>query len=233
MTESITLYHVSYDLSSKLEQRFDPRLPSNPMRGENTSIPRVCLSNTIVGCFNAMKENLKSRIDNHAANMIIWQKRFNLEDPSLVHWRTLYEKGLVPDAALTHEYWYKKPVTMSGAFFEIKQAGCGLIATEELLIEPKYRTMILEYFNEQGVYDSCFKCMDICTIVNRWLPSHQPQKCEELTEGIKELMRIPDPNSNIDEDIAITLFGEAPEKLTVYDYECQAIFKSIPMTRLG
>ena len=89
MTESITLYHVSYDLSSKLEQRFDPRLPSSPMRGENTSIPRVCLSDTIVGCFNAMKENLKSRIDNHAANMIIWQKRFNLEDPSLVHWLSL------------------------------------------------------------------------------------------------------------------------------------------------
>lgn len=140
---------------------------------------------------------------------------------------------MVPDAALTHECWYKKPVTMHGALFEIKRAGRGLVTAEELLIEPKYRTTILEYLNERGMHDNCFKSMDICTIVNRWLPSHQPQKCEELTEGIKRLMHIPDPDSDIDEDIAMALFGETLEKSTIYDYGYQTIFKSIPMTRLG
>lgn len=74
MTGSITLYHVSYDLSSELEKRFDPRLPSGPMRDKDITTPRVCLSDTIVSCFNAMKENLKSRIDCSSANVIIWQK---------------------------------------------------------------------------------------------------------------------------------------------------------------
>lgn len=46
-------------------------------------------------------------------------------------------------------------------------------------------------------------------------------------------MHIPDPDSDIDEDIAMALFGETLEKSTIYDYGYQTIFKSIPMTRLG
>lgn len=51
---SVTLYHVSYDLSEPLHKEFIPRIPNNTVNEEDESIPRICFSDSIQGCIRAI-----------------------------------------------------------------------------------------------------------------------------------------------------------------------------------
>lgn len=51
---SVTLYHVSYDLSEPLHKEFIPRIPNNTVNEEDESILRICFSDSIQGCIRAI-----------------------------------------------------------------------------------------------------------------------------------------------------------------------------------
>ena len=114
--KKIKLYHVSYDTTEPLDKEFIPKIPQNTATGENESIPRVCLSDSIEGCINAIEDNFGNYEDEDRATIIVWESEFSLFDDKLLCWQYLYENDLVPDAALTHEYWYFIKTTLHSYF---------------------------------------------------------------------------------------------------------------------
>lgn len=101
ITNMIELYHISLD--EKDVDTFIPRIPSNGAGSEDKEIPRVCLSDSVAGAISAIPDGM-DMIGEEPINM--YKVRLAINDPMLIGYDTLYNKGLVPDALITHEYWY-------------------------------------------------------------------------------------------------------------------------------
>lgn len=97
----IELYHISLD--DREVTKFIPRIPSNGAGSENKSIPRVCLSDSVAGAISAIPDGM-DMIGEDPINL--YKVRLAINDPMLIGYEDLYNKGLVPDALITHEYWY-------------------------------------------------------------------------------------------------------------------------------
>lgn len=97
-----TLYHVSYN---KID-RFTPRIPQNRCPGENDSIPRICLSDSIEGCINALPCSAEPirRAMNADASIGLFVYTFYPEDEETILCPEQISH-MVPDALDNHEYW--------------------------------------------------------------------------------------------------------------------------------
>lgn len=104
----IRLYHISFEDLGKY-CRFKPRIPRNTAGAEDKKTSRLCLSDSIENCINAIPDG-----PDMIGNEPIYVYYFDLwlKDPYLITWKTLYNSGLVPDAGITHEYWYKSDIVM-------------------------------------------------------------------------------------------------------------------------
>lgn len=189
--ERIKLYHISYNLAEPLDKEFIPQIPDNTINGEDQSYARVCLSDSIEGCINAAEDKLPFYEDEDSAPIIVWEKEFSLSDKNLVKWQYLYENGLVPDAALTHEYWYLDKVRMMGSFCEIENIHDAIAARKEVyIIKPKYRDLVLEVLSINGVNPETAEDLDLCALVNCWLPNFFPDKYYLILDTLKQVIRI-------------------------------------------
>lgn len=112
------LFHVSLEPVS--DGIFVPRVPRNVASMEDTVTPRICFSESIIGCLAAIADfdNKISCTDfdykNSCYNAYIYS--INTEDFSpedFIPWNELYESNKVPDASITHEWWLLKPVKLN------------------------------------------------------------------------------------------------------------------------
>ena len=83
---SVTLYHVSYDLSEPLHKEFIPRIPNNTVNEEDESILRICFSDSIQGCIRAISGYPKT--DSGYVDVIVWRHEFQNND-DLYDWKYL------------------------------------------------------------------------------------------------------------------------------------------------
>lgn len=115
---AIKLYHVSFDLREPLHKKFVPRIPANTINEENEKIPRICFSNSIQGCIRAIAGYPKT--DYSYVDIVVWEHEF-YDNNNLYDWNYLYVNNFVPDAAVTHEYWYtkKSPSMENGIEYQI------------------------------------------------------------------------------------------------------------------
>lgn len=134
---SVTLYHVSYDLSEPLHKEFIPRIPNNTVNEEDESILRICFSDSIQGCIRAISGYPKT--DSGHVDVIVWKHVFQNND-DLYDWKYLYSHNLVPDAAVTHEYWYTKKIVLDGALYRISNIEHRILYS----FQPKYKKNILQ-----------------------------------------------------------------------------------------
>ena len=86
-----------------LHKVFIPRVPENPMNGEDESYQRICFSDSITGCINSIGKILEPCDNTDSVSIIVWEKEVDLFDENLISWKKLYDNSLVPDAAVTHE----------------------------------------------------------------------------------------------------------------------------------
>lgn len=99
------LYHVSFDLSHN--GIFIPRVPTTLMRKEDNSIPRICFSKTIDGCFTAIPSG-RIAYDYPFLLFEINTDDLNKED----YLDTIQLLKYVPDAKYTDEVWITKQLTI-------------------------------------------------------------------------------------------------------------------------
>ncbi len=173
------LFHVSFDLDEPLRKEFIPRIPSNTTNDENETISRICFSDSIQGCIRAI--NGYPKIDSSYVDVIVWEHDFQNTD-SLYDWKYLYGRNLVPDAAVTHEYWYTKRIVLDGTKYRIANIKYRTFYS----FHKKYKRRILRILSDYIDDLSDIKSIDPCTIINEWVPKHLSSYEDEIIERMKK-----------------------------------------------
>lgn len=94
--------HVSIEPIEKT-YTFKPRIPTNGAGAEDKTYPRICLSDSLQGAISAIPDGM----DMIGSDPItVFRIPIAVNDPRLIDFEELYDKGLVPDAMITHECWY-------------------------------------------------------------------------------------------------------------------------------
>lgn len=139
--KKLELFHISrYREGVEAIQEFVPRIPGNRMEGENASIPRICVSDNLNGCFTAtsnpsyemysyQRENshcpyqqmshLDILMETNQAGQMYRVYHFDMDESEVVTPAELHGKGWVPDALETNEHWItanRKPDRISYIF---------------------------------------------------------------------------------------------------------------------
>lgn len=225
---SITLYHVSFDLNEPLHKEFSPRIPSSVMSEEDDGIPRICFSDSIQGCIRAICGYPK--IDSEYVDIIVWKHEFKSNE-YLFDWNYLYLKNLVPDAAVTHEYWYTKEIILHGDIYRISNIKYRTF----YIFQNKYKGSILNILSQYIEFDSDFENSDPCWIINEWVPNHLPLNKDSIIKRVEEeLSHIEDEKEDNENSTLIyrKIFEKEPPVKKVIDYQYIDMIVSCQMHKI-
>lgn len=117
------LYHVSFDRV----KRFAPRVPQNISPGEDTTTPRICLSDSVIRCINARARQAWPIYNAMQAGVPIgfYVYEFQTDEfppNALLYPEDIRKRGVI-DATFWHEYWLLKPPrAVSETFFVVREA---------------------------------------------------------------------------------------------------------------
>lgn len=101
------LFHITNDLTH--DGIFNPRIPLERMDTEDDSIPRICVCDSIEGCFSAMPYG-GGRLDCYINSGLVF-KVFEFEAQPEYTSEDLYYSELVLDAEMTGEHWITTKIT--------------------------------------------------------------------------------------------------------------------------
>lgn len=107
---------------------FEPRIPYSiifndniPEFNEDHVTKRICFSDSIEGCFTACNLSYIEKIfetnyvnDDGLYFLLFKVKKDDLDKDYLFDYNYLDDNKLVPDAYISHEYWYTKSIDMDG-----------------------------------------------------------------------------------------------------------------------
>jgi hypothetical protein len=230
--KKIKLFHVSFDITEPLCKLFIPRVPKNPMNGEDEIYKRICFSDSVTGCINSIGKVLEPYDNTDSVTIIVWEKEVDLLDKNLISWRRLYEDNLVPDAAITHEYWYLEKTCIDGAYYQVMNVKETMENKIQIdIIKPCYKEKILKILLKYGVDVRNIDNVDACTLVNEWIPSNIKEFRECIMNEIKKEMSIV-CEREVDEELYEKIFGYKPEIETMIDSVPIQIFQKIEIERL-
>lgn len=101
------LYHVDLLRSEEEIKEFTPKIPENRLNGENGTIKRICVANTIGGCLGSAPWGGR-RFEELAGKQVFRVYKFNtkdIEEGNLITDKELYQTGFVKDAEIYGEHW--------------------------------------------------------------------------------------------------------------------------------
>ncbi|EOU1990305.1 hypothetical protein C4D27_16315 [Clostridium perfringens] len=120
------LFHLSGDISDLSEISFKPRVPLFRAKGENDTIPRVCFSDSILGCLRAIPEcdecglgykmTKKLNFNTPVLYDVYMLDTSCLGDKEILNPNQLKRLEYVPDANNNNEYWILSEITCSKIF---------------------------------------------------------------------------------------------------------------------
>lgn len=102
-------YHVSTLLTKN--GVFKPRIPADRLENENSSIPRVCVAESIEGCLSAFPDGGKELLetvyeqDMKVKVFRIDAEKIGIRDEDIINSASLYTSNLVADAENNKENW--------------------------------------------------------------------------------------------------------------------------------
>lgn len=116
-----TYYHICRDVRKQPTEKFEPRVPESVLEEEDSSTPRICLSETIEGCLSAapwggvfLEESISDFLDEFGQDdYLISFRVYEFEDvpeSKITTSKDLVKKGLVMDAEITKEVWVRDHV---------------------------------------------------------------------------------------------------------------------------
>ena len=183
MRRKIRLYRIEIGKNYDKTKVFRPVIPEKTMYGENTEIKRVCLCDSIIGCINAMPINLEDYEEDGQCYITVWTKEFDLSDTKLFDYEKLYEKSYVPDALLTHEYWYLEDIEMEGKIYSIE----GISKenkVKQYVVSNMYRDRVIKVLQRKGLYDLEAEKIDACSLLNEYIPKIAGDKIQVVMDEI-------------------------------------------------
>lgn len=178
----IKLYHVTVDYTHEPDYKiFQSRIPkSAPEREEICSTDftqkpyqRICFSDSIEGCINAIKDGVYYIRDD---NII---KVYEIEvpvDEKLKFPNDLHENYNVKDADFTNEYWYMGNLFLKGRLYEVTDWLEDFSYTVGDYERDIFICNILERNNVDAKYISIVKEYDFCNVLNYYLTDYFTDK---------------------------------------------------------
>lgn len=132
-------YHVT-KVDKEKQDILIPRIPDVSMADEDISIKRISLGRSIENCLVGMGQPNNYCVGNYIR---VYVANISIFDKSLIGWRELYKNNLVPDAPITHEYWYKEKLYVSEyheyVITEITRRKCYIVNAD---LKPKLLKII-------------------------------------------------------------------------------------------
>lgn len=139
------LYNVTFNINDK-RNMLVPTIPDSAGTGENKTIKRICLTDSIEHCMKAIA--VGNRDIAIGAKFIVREVDIPKNAKALVNPKQLHNNQFVPDALENNEYWYLHTV-------KCKVHLCEII-----------------YFDFE--HDLAFSCMqpnDVRLIINKYVPA--------------------------------------------------------------
>lgn len=177
MLSVMTLWRVAPYRDTAPMVKHYPRIPKHPIPGEDVTTPRICFCDSIEHCIDAITESDRHEILS-SGRFIAYRLEVDTEDkmlrrPDDIHY-------LVPDALLTQEYWYLKPVTLVSIPMKIIEF-CDYIDYD---VDESYKESTLDYLKQEGVYLPEMDDMSIAEIfvnIPTWMAAEIVER-DELME---------------------------------------------------
>lgn len=94
------LYHVATNVFTTGQCTIYPRIPKSAAPDEDKKLPRICLSDSIEHCLEALLT--KGETIDKNATICVYKAKISERDPYLL--KPLAVSKYVPDALATHEY---------------------------------------------------------------------------------------------------------------------------------
>lgn len=172
------LYHVTLDYNHEPDYKiFQPRIPKSAPKMEGicstdfTQKPyqRVCFSDSIEGCINAMKDGIYYIRD----DTII--KVYEIEipvDEKLKFPNDLHENYNVKDADFTQEHWYMGNLFLKGRLYEVTDWREDFYYTVNDYERDIFIRNILEHNNVDDKYINIVKEYDFFNLLNYYLTDY-------------------------------------------------------------
>lgn len=197
------LYHVTL-FNKPTQEILIPRIPGDTSIGEEVKTNRICLAPSIIQCLRALE--IYKYFQEDTLDVKVYKIVVDENAEQLISWEQLYLNGLVDDAALTHEYWYKSKL-IPVEYNEYRISEC--VKKRYIIISSKEKMRIKEIIETMGVCFNRLEKYNAFQIMNEWLPrqseTFQEQvkkklthKVEEYTEGSAEIYK--------------KIFGNIPER---------------------
>lgn len=111
------LYNITFDIEDN-STVLKPYVPVTAKPPEDTVTKRVCLSDSVEGCFQAV--SYVDRDVSKGTRFVLRTVDVSIFDRNLIHYNLLSFTGKVPDAMHNHEFWYVKPIECTSTLCEIE-----------------------------------------------------------------------------------------------------------------
>lgn len=99
----LKLYHISFDIDERIKV-FTPRIPDTAGVGEDKTIKRICLADSVEHCLQAISPAQRDV----EVGSLFYLYEFSIPRNNLICLEELYAKNLVPDATENNEFWCTK-----------------------------------------------------------------------------------------------------------------------------
>ena len=168
--KDMKFYNVTFNLADNRDI-LTPCIPDSAGTDEDKTIPRVCLTDSIEHCIQAIATG--NREVYKGAQFIVREADIK-SDEKLVHPRFLKELNYVPDALENNEYWYLNPIKVKRYICKIEsfdyefELAWSCISRKQCLDAiGKYMSIkrFVKYKTSKGIYNAFCR---YCTEHKKW-----------------------------------------------------------------
>ena len=178
------LYNITYNLED-ICTTLTPKIPYSAGDGEDKSIPRVCLADSLEHCLQALGSAHRNLTK--GTHILIREVEVAENDKCLVNPLVLKQDNKVADALENNEYWYLKPIKCNVRKAEIVNAETEFTLAWTCIPISKCKEIISKYsnFNVKGYKES----YNLYEAFMDW--ANENKKWNEMDFVWEELLEIP------------------------------------------
>lgn len=172
------LYNVTFDLNNT-NNILNPSIPESAGTGENKEIKRICLTDSVEHCFQAIASC--NREVRKGAKFILKEVDVK-EDDLLITPDFLYKENYVPDALENNEHWYLNTLYSDVFICEIEFFEYDFVLAYSCIPKEKCLEIISKYTSIEDLKD-CKDSKEIHEKFNHWANS---QKEYDMMDAVFE-----------------------------------------------
>lgn len=180
------LYNVTFHLKDN-RTVLNPAIPETAGDTENKTIKRICLTDSIVHCVQALAHcNRNVAV---GVTFLVREVQINKKDKALITPNELKKRGYVPDALENNEYWYTKPLEFNTYLCKIDSFDYEYELAWTCIEKEQCLKIVEKYTNGQITFKHCETAKEIYEIFLHWC--NKNEMWDEYDAAWEELAQLP------------------------------------------